>query len=71
VVYLANNWRIGGRKRHIDVQSVLLRELKEAGVLVIKWIVGTTNDADIFTKNLDGPAFQRYTKIFTGGTDCD
>jgi hypothetical protein len=37
-VYLANNWSIGigGRTRHIDVQSVFLRELKEASVLVIK-----------------------------------
>jgi hypothetical protein len=71
-VYLANNWSIGCRTRHIDVQSVLLQELKEAaGILVIKWIAGTTNEADIFTKNLDGPTFQRYTKIFTGGTDYD
>ena len=31
-VYLANNWSIGGRTRHIDVKSVFLRELKEAGV---------------------------------------
>ncbi len=35
-VYLANNWSSGGRTRHIDVQSVFLRELKEASVLVIK-----------------------------------
>jgi hypothetical protein len=33
---------------------VFLRELKEAGVLVIKWILGAVNEADIFTKNLDG-----------------
>jgi hypothetical protein len=26
VVYLANNWSVGGRTRHIDVQSVFLRE---------------------------------------------
>jgi hypothetical protein len=70
-VYLANNWSIGGRTRHIDVRSGFLRELKEAGVLVIKWIVGTANEADIFTKNLDRPTFQRYTKFFTGGTDYD
>jgi hypothetical protein len=35
-VYLANNWSIGGRTRDIDVWLVFLRELKEAGVLVIK-----------------------------------
>jgi hypothetical protein len=31
------------------------RELKEAGVLMIKWILGAVNEADIFAKNLDGP----------------
>jgi hypothetical protein len=70
-VYIANNWSIEGRTRHIDVQSTFPRELKEAGVLVIKWIAGAINEADIFTKNLDGPTFQRYTRIFTGGTEYD
>ncbi len=70
-VYLANNWSIGGRTRHIDVQSVFLGELKKAGVLVIKWILGAVNEADIFTKNLDGPTFQQYTRVFTGGTEDD
>jgi hypothetical protein len=28
-VYLANSWSIEGRTRHLDVQSVFLRELKE------------------------------------------
>jgi hypothetical protein len=68
-VYLANNWSAGGRTRHIDVQSVFLREQKEASVLVIKWIAGAVNEADIFTKNLDGPTFQRYIRVFTGGTE--
>jgi hypothetical protein len=37
-VYLANNCSVGGRTRHIDVQSVFLRELKDAGVLVIMFM---------------------------------
>jgi hypothetical protein len=56
-VYVVNNWSVGGRTRHIDVQSVFLRELKEAGVLVIKWKGSAVNEADIFIKNLDGPTF--------------
>jgi hypothetical protein len=48
---------------------VFLRELNEAGVLVIKWILEAVNKADIFTKNLDGPTFQQYTSVFTGGTE--
>jgi hypothetical protein len=67
-VNLANKWSVGGRTRHIDVQLVLLRELKDAGVLVIKWKVGAVNEVGIFTKNLDGPSFQQYTRVFTGGT---
>jgi hypothetical protein len=38
---------------------VFLRELKKAGVLVIKRIAGAVNEAsDIFTMNLDGLTFQ-------------
>ena len=70
-VYLANNWSVGGRTRHIDVRSVFLRELKEAGILAIKWIAGAVNEADIFTKNLDGPIFQGFTRVFKGGTEND
>jgi hypothetical protein len=70
-VYLANNWSVEGKTRHIDVQSAFLRELKEAGVLVIKWIAGAVDEADIFNKNLDGPTFQQYTRVFTGGTEYD
>jgi hypothetical protein len=58
-------------EQHIDVQSVFLQELKEVGVLVIKWIAGTADEADIFTKYLDGSTYQRYNKFFTRGTDCD
>ncbi len=68
-VHPGNNWSNGGRTRHIDVQSVLLRELMKAGELVIKWIAGAVNEADISTKNLDGPTFQQYTRVFTGGTE--
>ena len=63
---LANSWSIGGRTRHIDVRQVFLRELKEAGVIKVIWVAGCDNDADIFTKNLDGPLFERFAKVFLG-----
>ena len=65
-VDLANNWSIGGRTRHIDVRQVFLCELKEAGVIKVIWVVGCDNDADIFTKNLDGPLFERFAQVFVG-----
>ena len=65
-VDLANNWSIGGRTRHIDVRQVFLRELKEAGTLIVKWIPGAENDSNIFTKNLDGPLFKRFAQVYCG-----
>ena len=32
----------------------------------IKWIKGSENDADAFTKNLDGPAFEKCIKTLVG-----
>ena len=65
-VDLANNWSIGGRTRHVDVRQCFLRELKESKVMDIKWIKGSENDADAFTKNLDGPAFEKCIKTLVG-----
>ena len=65
-VDLANNWSIGGRTRHIDVRSCFLRELKELGYIKVIWIAGSENDSDIHTKNLDGPLFEKFTKVYSG-----
>jgi len=55
-VDLANNWSIGGHTRHVDVQQFFLHELKESKVMDIRRIKVLKNNADAFTKNLDGPA---------------
>ena len=61
-VDLANNWSIGGRTRHIETRQHFLRDLKEEGLLKVVWIPGKENEADLFTKNLPGPDFDRHTK---------
>jgi hypothetical protein len=61
-VDLVNNWSIGGCTRHVDVRQCFLWELKESKVMDIKWIKGPENDANAFTKNLDGPAFENCVK---------
>jgi hypothetical protein len=43
-----------------------LQELKDAKVLVVKWIPGLKNEADISTKNLDGPLFKCYAELLLG-----
>ncbi len=63
---LLNSFSVGGRTRHIDVKQCFLRELKQAKVLVVKWNPGSENEADIFTKNLDGSLFKGYAELLLG-----
>ena len=39
----------------------VLRELKEHGIIRFIKTIGESNDADLFTKNLPGPAFNKHT----------
>ena len=66
---LANNWSIGGRTRHVEVRQWFLRQLKEEGLIETSWLPGVENEADLFTKNLPGPAFNKHTSRFCGKDD--
>jgi hypothetical protein len=68
-VDLANNWSIGGRLRHVEVEQYFLRELKEAGIILSVWIPGADNSTDLFTKNLDRPPFEKHTKVYCGNDE--
>ena len=46
-----------------------IRELKEQGILEIKWLHGEDNPVDIFTKNTDGTTFKKHAKVFTGSDE--
>ncbi len=65
-VDLINSFSVGGRTRHIDVKQCFLRELKESKQLIVNWILGEDNNADMFTKNLDGPRFKQFAEMLLG-----
>ena len=65
-VDLCNNWSIGGRTRHVEVKQFFLRELKERGLIHVKWTSGEKMTSDIFTKNLAGPLFDKHAQSFVG-----
>ena len=50
----------------MDVRNHFLRDLKDEGLLIIRHVPGDENDADIFTKNVTGPIFQRHLPTFVG-----
>ena len=59
-VDLANNLNTGGRTRHVEVKQYYLRELKELKFLEVRWIAGSENETDMFTKNLHRPDIDRH-----------
>ncbi len=65
-VDLANNWSVGGWTRHFDVQQCFLWESNETKIMDIRWIKGSENNADVFTKSLDDPAFEKCIKTLVG-----
>jgi len=55
---------VGGRTRHITVRTNFLRELKEQGLLRVEWIPAEENSSDMFTKNLQGPLFEKHASVY-------
>jgi hypothetical protein len=55
-------------RKHIDVSLHHVRERQEAGYVDFKWVSGEENVADMFTKALPLPAFQKHRdslRLFT------
>jgi hypothetical protein len=46
--------------------TVFPEELKESKVMEIRWIKSSENNADTFTKDLDGPVFEKCIKTLVG-----
>jgi hypothetical protein len=65
-VDICNNWTVGGRTRHIEVKQYFLRELKENGLVKVIWKKGDDMTADLFTKNLPGPLFEKHASEYVG-----
>ena len=70
-VDLANNWSVGGHERHIDLQSHFLWELNKVCVIKVGWISTDENVANLFTKSLPGPMFEKHTAVFCRWKDCN
>jgi hypothetical protein len=58
-VDLINSFAVGGCQHHINLKQGFLQDLKESKLLIVNWISGSENNADMFTKNLDGLLFKK------------
>ena len=59
---LTHNWSVGGQTHHVNVREWFLRDLKEEGVLEARWISGDENSANLFTKILADPFFEKHAR---------
>jgi hypothetical protein len=61
---LVNNWSMGSQTRHVATKAMFLHVLKEWGLLVIEYLEGIKMCADLLTKNLPGPLFNKHLGFF-------
>ena len=63
-VDLFSSWSVSGNTRHGAKRLAFMRELKEQGILEVKWISGRDNEVDMFTKNLHGITHERNSYVY-------
>ena len=63
-IYMANNQTTSQRTKHVDMRYHFVREYIEDGMVQIVFVKSKDNDADIFTKNLDGETYWRHANKF-------
>jgi hypothetical protein len=65
-VDLINNNSVDGRTMYVETRQYYLRGLKEEGTISAIWGPGLNNCADLYTKYLERPEFEKHTRIFVG-----
>jgi hypothetical protein len=65
-IFMAENSSSGIRTRHIDTRYHVVREHVKDGLIKIVFVKSSTNDADMFTKNVGKEAYEKHVNKFLG-----
>ena len=65
-VNLVNGYQVCGGTKHIDIRTYVVRDLKDEGVIVVRWIPTEVNEGDICTKNAKETAYPEQIQNFVG-----
>jgi hypothetical protein len=60
-MFLANNFSISQRTKHIDIRRHFVRGYIEDGILKLVFVRSGENDSDMFTKNLGELLFNKHS----------
>lgn len=59
-IFMAQNPITNARSKHINIRVHHIREKVDDGLIRLEFIEGTNNPADMFTKNLARPLFEKH-----------
>ena len=65
-IFMSENTTTSNRTKHIDIRYHFVKEFVEDGFIKILFVRTEDNDADIFTKNVDGNCYERQATKFLG-----
>ena len=65
-IFLVKGSGMYNRAKHIDTRVYRIRELSESGEVKIYKVAGENQPADIFTKSLPRPAFEKHRSSLMG-----
>ena len=60
---MATNKIISARNKHLELKMHYVRERVDAGDIVLKYICTAEQKADLLTKNLPRPTFERIRRL--------
>jgi len=63
---MAGNVTTSLRMKHVDIRYHFVHEFVEDGFIWIIFVQTTENTVDMFTKNVNGPTFEKYNEQFVG-----
>jgi hypothetical protein len=70
-IYIANNYTMSQRTKHIDIRSHFVRQFIEDGIFKVVFIKSEDNDSDIFTKNTSEDLFIKHQEKNVVPIDLD
>jgi hypothetical protein len=65
-IFMAENVTTTARTKHVDIRYHFVREFVEDGFIRIIFVRTAENIADMFTKNVSGPIYERHSGKFVG-----
>ena len=66
-IAMVNNPVVSGRNKHVELRQHYVREQHRKGVIAMSYIKTAEQTADIFTKNLPKPTFEKHAHTLLAG----